>query len=131
MEVDSALIIQDLKDVEINLVVVDLFKYSLVSNAILSIFIQKGGVFGIAQLFGIARPPSTHFPLNFSFHVRKVSGFILLMTVLCLLYVAVLKKEDHIMVGSLSIIKIEEKKSDTPKIAVIIQRFEQYGCTIN
>ena len=31
MEVDSALIIPDLKDVETNLVVVDLFKYSLVS----------------------------------------------------------------------------------------------------
>ena len=46
MEADSALIIQDLKDGEINLVVVDLFKYSLVSNAILSVFIKKGEVFG-------------------------------------------------------------------------------------
>ena len=31
VEVDSALIIQHLKDVETNLVVVDLFEYSLVS----------------------------------------------------------------------------------------------------
>ena len=67
-------------------------------------------------MFGIARPPSTHFPLNFSFHVRKVSGFILLMTMLCLLYVAVLKKEDHIMVSSLSIIKIEEKNLTPQKL---------------
>ena len=31
MEVNSALMVQDLKDAEINLVVVDLFKYSMVS----------------------------------------------------------------------------------------------------